>query len=750
MTVAEVLQDATTSPSAPADRRLARRAPDAVLAIAVAALVAAAAIVPLLFNPWFYFYADTPEGAYGQWYALGQQLTHGEWPLLSVEAWRAGNWIAEGQWGLWNPLVLGMGFLVYLSPSALLASNLIKIFFLALGAAGTFLWARHYRARPGWSFLAGVAAPFAGFTLFMDATSWVTNLMVWAFFPWLAFTARRFAFARRGLAWLLLIGYLLVTIGYVQGTIMGVLLFLALLIETAIRRRGDAALRLVLSGAVLGLIAVAVYLPGILTAPVTSRSSTIGNDGFMVYTFTALATGATPSALADLLGWWGRFPTVPYTYLAWFLPLLALVDGRRVRSMAPQLSGLGVFLTFALAYSMAPSVMGPLQFPSRTVPWIAVSLIVLTCVLLSRARASALGSRWIPVVLLWALGLYLSLAQTPQSWRSHLAFGVFTLGALLLALWMLYRRRSDARVFGVRTVTAVMTVVTLAILVVQSAVFADRLHSRMDFPDDVDEYRDSLAWGEGDGFVVGVAPVSDDAALDESLVGNFWYLSDTHMHNLYSPVQFRLYSQDLCMSHDGTTCPAALETLTSTDSTTGVPLLDLLSLDTIQVVATEERPLSELASLDPPTGWEVADVGDFSVTWTRTAPTQDAGGVVWTSPGLSVEVQEADDTHVTFRVDGSPSEGSSVVFSRLAWPGYSVDGAELDQPLRGYLLSVDVSEVANGDVVTVTFHPPGWSIVLASLSLAAGLAIVLLIAYRPSRARRSRQRARRSQVATNG
>lgn len=742
MTATPVAQVELT-PAEPVERKGPRWAPDGVVAVLVAGIVAVAALVPLIFNPWFYFYADTPEGAYGQWYALGEQLLQGVWPLLNVDAWRAGNWVAEGQWGLWNPVILGIGVLVYQSPSALLAVNIIKVLFLTLGSVGVFMLARNYGARLGWAALAGVAAPFAGFTLFMDATSWVTNLMVWAFFPWVFWAARRFALTRRGLVWLFVFGYLVVTIGYVQGTIMTVLMFVALLIEMAIRRNRAGAVRLLLSGLVVGLVAVAVYLPGILTAPVTSRSASVGNDGFMVYTFTALATGASPSALSDLLGWWGRFPTVPYTYIAWFLPLLALVDTRVLRRIAPGLSGAGVFFVLALAYSMAPSLVGPLQFPSRTVPWVALIGIVITCVLLSRSRMARVGKRWTIVVFLWLMGTYLAVAQTPDLWRTHLAFAAGTLAALLVSLRLLDRRRQSQHW---SKATLFMAAVTLGVLVAQSAVFAGNLHSRVDFPDSVEEYRDSLAWGRGDGFVVGVAPIADEEALDESLVGNFWYLSGTRVHNLYSPVQFRLYSQDLCMSHDGTTCPDALNTLVANDPTTGEPLLDLLSLDTIQIVATAERSLDELVGMAPPPGWSVADVGDFSVTWTRKGPTEETGGVVWTSEGVELEELDQSDQEVSFRVHQVPADGGSAVLSRLDWPGYAVTGGQFADPLRGYLLTVDLGGSSPGDVVTVSFHPPGWSVVLLSLLLSAMLAVALLIAYRPSRPRRPAAAPPRSQV----
>ncbi len=69
----------------------------------VATLVLAAGI-PVLLNH-RYFYAGDIQVAYlGWWYELGHQLQHGNWPLLDLQSWAAGNAIAEGQWGLFSPL----------------------------------------------------------------------------------------------------------------------------------------------------------------------------------------------------------------------------------------------------------------------------------------------------------------------------------------------------------------------------------------------------------------------------------------------------------------------------------------------------------------------------------------------------------------------------------------------------------------------------------------------------------------------
>ena len=65
--------------------------------------------------------------------------------------------------------------------------------------------------------------------------------------------------------------------------------------------------------------------------------------------------------------------------------------------------------------------------------------------------------------------------------------------------------------------------------------------------------------------------------------------------------------------------------------------------------------------------------------------------------------------------------------SRLAWPGYRATGAEIAEPVDGYLLTIDVPDTSAGEVVTLTFRPPGWRLELAAFALAICFFVVWLI-----------------------
>lgn len=690
--------------------------------------MALTAATATLFNPTFYFLADTAEGAYGQWFELGQQVRAGHWPLMNPDAWMAGNYVAEGQWGLWNPLVLLIGVLVSFGGNAVVVSTGVKLVFLAIGAVGFHLWARHLGAPVGWAVLAGFTAALAGQTIFQDAASWVTNLMVWAWFGWSAWALQRFSTRQGSVFWPIATTYLMITVGYAQGTLMLILLYAALLGDAAVRRHWDKALRLFSVGVVSGLFALAVFLPGLLTSSVTERTDEILNNGFMVLSLSGLATAATPASRGHLPGWWGDYAHVPFLYIAWFLPLVALVPSSVWRAHRRTLSALGVFAALVLVWSMGPSEIGPLRFPARSLPWLASSVVAGLIVLLAAAAREAVprrGSRLWLALSFMAFSAWVNIAAVPEAADRTYKFGLVTAVAIVGAWWLL--GHADARV-RTRLLPWLMVAVGVFLAVAQFRAFAPQLQSRSDVPVEVDSYLEATPPGAGDGIIVG-DPLSLGSDLwDETAFGNAWYLvDDVRVQNLYTPVGFEAYSQDLCLAYDGRTCPQLVERLFAEDRTTGLMLVDLLSLDVVQVLASKEHPAGTLGSLPVPTGWSRAEVTDQAVTWVRDGSTGTAGGVVYASPGVEVTGYVSRPDEVTVQLGAVPAGGGQVAFSRLAWPGYEASGAQLADPLRGYLVVLDVPASAAGGSVALTFRPPGWMAVMAAMGAAVLLTVGFLV-----------------------
>src|SRR4029079_8047160 len=157
-----------------------------------------------------------------------------------------------------------------------------------------------------------------------------------------------------------------------------------------------------------------------------------------------------------------------------------------------------------------------------------------------------------------------------------------------------------------------------------------------------------------------------------------------------------------------------------TEPTTGLPWVDLHAISTLVLVG-----LPVAATAQPPDGWHVARDQDHVVTWVRDRPLPTAGGVVWSSAGTRTHEVARTETSTPFVVDQVGGQDASVVLSRIAWPGYQVEGATLDDHLAGPLVRVGLSTDDIGATVTVRFRPPGWRLEVAAL----GAAILFGIAW---------------------
>ena len=117
-------------------------------ALAALATVLVACGLLLLRDGRYFFYGDTQSAYYGWWYHLGEEVRAGRWPVLDPHAWRAGNIVAEGQWGLFSPLSIGVGLLATLTGNVLALATTVKIALVCAGSLGMFLLARSYAVPP--------------------------------------------------------------------------------------------------------------------------------------------------------------------------------------------------------------------------------------------------------------------------------------------------------------------------------------------------------------------------------------------------------------------------------------------------------------------------------------------------------------------------------------------------------------------------------------------------------------------------
>ncbi|MEL5992038.1 hypothetical protein ACOKGD_10850 [Microbacterium phosphatis] len=685
------------------------------LASVLAVLVHAGARI--VQEPRYFFWDDTQLGAFGQWYALGSRILDGSVTILSPGAWQGGNYLAEGQWGIWNPVVWLIALGTHAGLGATVFATAVKIVFLVLLCTGAYLLARSYGATPWWAAIAGFVASTSGQTMFMDAPSWVTGLQNLALFSLAWWALKRHVDDGRSPIPFFLFTYVLVTFGYVFGVIELAFLLLAWLVLALTRRQRPQALRVLVLGAYTALLAAFVFLPGLLTAPVTIRkTSSLTNDLYLGVDLGDLATSAIPTALSSVRGYWGDFPYTPIQYTSWLLPLLVLFPlvawRRSLRSLAMPLIMLGL----SLAIVLGPSVIGPLRYPVRMLPYAVLPFAVILAVMASRHLPERVSRpRVIAAVVLTALSGWFAWAEHPQSW-SGIAIAV-VLQAVAIVVAFLPLKALERWQRSAKVVAAFLLCASLVVLAPQIQRHPGPPLGNFNVPSSVADMKavaepmDHGIMLVGDGNWLRVHP----EAYDEALLANLWYLTGKDASSVYTVLLFESLSSPLCIEIRGWTCTTALEPLFEEDP---VSIADDMALNTVVVLKSpgfEDEP-------DVPAGWSVQS-REYTWLLTRDEPMDRAGGIARTSPGVEASVVSRDDLGVTVHVDQVGDEGGQIVFSRLAWPGYTTTGARLGEPERGFLLTLDVGASDEGHDIRVEFRPPGWTLELGSAITAGVIAL---------------------------
>ncbi|WP_307817418.1 hypothetical protein [Nocardia acididurans] len=686
-----------------------------------------------------HFYTDDTEAQYApMWIALGNRLRDGNFPWLIPHEWMAGNYTIE-EAGLYNPPQLLIHLLAPSFDNLAVYATIVKLVFSIIAGLGVYRICLAYGARTPWAAVAGVAFPLSGWYLFFDEASWVTchTATAWMVHAWAS--SVRYARGRSGPIPTFVFLYLALTVQYAFPAVESALIIAAVIVGEIIhQQRWAPALRVAAVAALAALASLPANLPGILSSQVTWRGNArIHNDPFLTVPWSESLNASLPTTTPAFTAWWGHVQPLPMVYIAWFLiPALAFIDWRKAVHSARDFSGIGLFAIAALMWTAGPGAIGPLRWPARVLPMLAIALLVLVCVLLSRHGVfTASRNRIIGAAALIGLLFVRSASAAPDLTLRHV-YAVAAVAVVGAAVVWAARTRGIA-LACVLTIAAMFpiafTQVKTAPMTPMSYNFPERRSTmREAFPD-----FDGVTLQLADRAIIAPEDKSVEGAYGSLAIGNYAKALELDYVNAYTPIGFHTFAGLLCMSWDGSTCADAYRRVFAQEPSTGRTVVDLMKVDRV-VLHRAQYP--DVRAQPAPEGWQWVDYpGHERFIWVL----ERTGGLLSTvngdiadTRGVTAKSVSRDDTSSIIRV--SSSSGGRVVFNRLNWPGYEItlNGAALPHTeVAQSFLAVDIPAGTKDAELVVSWTPPGFTgEVSAALVGVAGTAL-LQLAYQRQRRR---------------
>lgn len=711
--------------------------------VLIITIVTIFSLIPLFFFHRFYFLDDTQRGAIGQWYEVGKLLLKGQLPIFNVAAQGSGNYLAEGQWSTFSPLVWLISIIVYYSSNFLAFATAFKIVLLNILGVGSFLLARSMAVQKPYAIIYGIVTPFVGFTMFAGASSWVTDLMVSAFFPWFWWALRRFLNKNTGPVLAFVVGYSIITVGYVFGTIMLITVMLGAFIAAIVMKNWHQLRRIVLLGISLAATTIAVYLPGIAISPVTMRSgSGITNDNFFSPNLSDLLFSFSPIGYPELSSWWttSSVTYMPWMYIGWLVLLFIFLDYRNVKNIIVNNKTIFIqwlvptLITFFLLFG--PSNIGPLRYPVRMMAYFGQLMLLLLILLLSRVGLKFDKSRLWLLAGTTFLGTFLEFSNTPARIESSLATNII----IALSVAALAYIGSGAKIlkfksFLVRVKKPTLVILSIAVLTTGFSMLVQQRtigrnndsiqqqHITYKYTDFQMPAKKSDILKMSKKFQGNTVVLGND---DHIIVGNDWYITKNDSMNVYTPVGFAAFSADFRGGEPTHVPVEQYAKLFKKDKQTQLPLADLLSVDTVAVGNEGDHRVYQdlIKHKNVPAGWQVTSHDQYYVVIQREKINNNVGGVVWSNIPQVTEIKNSN-YEVTIKVPAHRDE-AKVVFSRTAWPGYHVIGgqAKLAKPLRGYLTQIKIPASQDEQTITLQFEPPLFKASVGLIGFAVALILV--------------------------
>ncbi len=661
-----------------------------------------------------HFFTDDTESQYTPlWVMLGNHLREGSLPVLIPEQWMTGNYTME-EAGLFNPPQLLIDLIAPSVDNLAVYATLVKLLFSIIAALGVYRVCLAYGGRVQWAAVAGVAFPFTGWFLFFDTASWMTSLTgtAWMVHAWAS--AVRYSRGRGGPIPVFVFLYLAISVEYVFPAVESALMLLAVAVgELVYQRKWQPVARLATVAVFAGMAGLLTYLPSMLSAKVTWRgTSQINNDQFLTVPWSESLNASLPSAVPALNSWWGYIQPLPMTYIAWFLiPALAFVDWGRARAAWRELTAVALFAIMFLMWAAGPGTVGPLRWPARVLPMLALGLLVLVCVLLGRFGTVAnWRNRCIAAAVLIGLLWVRTFSADPHNvlWHVLSAVAVAAIGAAVV--WL--ARTRGAAAAALLTIAAMLPIAYSQVEAAQPNPMSWKLPTNRSDAKAVFPQFPGVTLQLGDRGLLQPQDRTLHGAYGSLAFGNYAKDVEQNYVNGYTPNGHYWFGEMLCMRWDSSVCPDAYRRLFTPEPTTGRTLADLMKLDRIVL---QKAMFPDAGTQPAPDGWKWVESPGHE---RYIAVLERVDGPISTVNGRVADAHDATATSVSesgtsSKVRVSSADGGRVVFARLGWPGYrvSLNGKEIPfTTVAKSFVAVNIPAGTDNATLEVTWRPPGWKI----------------------------------------
>ncbi len=672
------------------------------------------AAVPLWHDAGTYFRDDMEAQFAPTLAAIGRALrADGAIPLLTTQLWVGGNLAGEYQYGLFNPVLLGLFAVLPAVPDQAAAMAFLVVCLSAVLGGGAFVLARALGLAVPLAHAAAVAIAGNAMLTYWFGASWfpayaATGFMLWAMAGLLYAHRGRLPFLGAALG-----VWLTATAGFSHGVIvLGI--FTAIRLLVLWREYGWRPVLDVAMAAALGVGAAAVaILPLVGMSALASRDTAIGNNSFLLPNLRDVLTLSSPLHMSIFAFMPGRSPFVPAPifHAAWFvLPLAMLIDWRRLDWRDGHLTTVLAFGLAMLIGTQGPSHLGWMRFPIKFLPYFQIATVLAALLVLQHAGfAQPSRVRRLALCAAMALSALSSIQSAPSLAPLHIGLAVLAgFAALLLqrdaaghrvALGLVLAASTWLAAAALRAMPASLAPPGIAVFQPFGAPRATTDEAVLSRLPQATEFR--LASVQS-----APRPTEHFAALPW---GNMALAQGRAVIVGYSPIGHAGFERMLCGDAGAEACPDPAGRLLARDANTGATPADLMRLHRFAV--ERGAHLDALRRVAGPP-WQETQSTATAVFVERPLPNAHLpGSLSWPIAGLraeSIGVPTAEREAIRI-LDRDPGSGP-LLFARLHWPGYRATFDGVAVPVRAHddvFVAVDLPPGATRGDLVLSFTPRG-------------------------------------------